>query len=253
MEPSTLPFVSCLCPTYRRQSLLENAIACFLEQDYPAERRELVILDDAADYVPQHGDGWRVFSVKTRVESLTAKYDTLVNLSRGTVLCVWEDDDIYLPWHLSSIVTALSDQGQYAKPSAVLSLYSGSLQTEPSAGRFHASIAMTREAWCSVGGWGNDRRADFDQRLMKRLDALGQTVDPTTVAPPSYVFRWKTGAYHGQSAMRGANDIDWYDRCVVTPGNRDLILRPELDETTQRVFRELAIPVPGDQSSSSSS
>ena len=55
--PNELPFVSCLCPTYRRPKLLENSIACFLAQDYPADRRELIVLDDAGELENQTGDG----------------------------------------------------------------------------------------------------------------------------------------------------------------------------------------------------
>ena len=57
---SELPLVSCLCPTYRRPQLLENSIACFLDQNYPADRRELVVLDDAGELQSQTGEGWQI-------------------------------------------------------------------------------------------------------------------------------------------------------------------------------------------------
>jgi hypothetical protein len=46
---SELPFVSCLCPTYRRPQMMANTIPCFITQDDPADRRELIILDDAGE------------------------------------------------------------------------------------------------------------------------------------------------------------------------------------------------------------
>ena len=63
---SELPLVSCLCPTYRRPQLLENSIACFLAQNYPADRRELVVLDDAGELQSQTGEGWTL--VRTRFD-----------------------------------------------------------------------------------------------------------------------------------------------------------------------------------------
>jgi glycosyltransferase involved in cell wall biosynthesis len=52
--------ISCLMPTYGRPTLVQNAIACFLAQDYPAGKRRLLILDDAGQIAPQGGAGWFV-------------------------------------------------------------------------------------------------------------------------------------------------------------------------------------------------
>ena len=42
------PAVSCICPTYGRPELLEEAIYCFLLQDYPGPK-ELIVLNDYAE------------------------------------------------------------------------------------------------------------------------------------------------------------------------------------------------------------
>jgi len=229
-----LPFVSCLCPTYLRPRLLENSIACFLAQDYPANRRELVILDDAGQIAPQKGDSWEVISVARRFRSLPEKFNALAGLARGDVLVVWEDDDIYLPWHITAHVEALPDGG-FSKPSRVLSLYTGAPQEEDATGRFHASVAFTREVFDSAGGWPLTKRGDFDQQFLARMSRVAVTADSCRDHPPSYVFRWgSTGAYHGQGLMRGPSDEGWYFR---TP-NEDLtgednqILQPTFDSDT---------------------
>ena len=80
---SELPFVSCLCPTYRRPKLLENSIACFLAQDYPAHRRELIVLDDAGEFQNQTGAGWEIISIPRRFRSLPEKFNALAGLARG--------------------------------------------------------------------------------------------------------------------------------------------------------------------------
>lgn len=235
--PRNLPFVSCLCPTYLRPSLLENSIACFLAQDYPANRRELVILDDAGQIAPQQGEGWEVISVARRFRSLPEKFNALAGLARGNVLFVWEDDDIYLPWHITAHVEALA-QGGFSKPSRVLSLYTGTLQEEDATGRFHASIAFTREAFDAAGGWPLTKRGDFDQQFLARLSQTSVTVDPCRTHPSSYIFRWgSTGAYHGQGLMHGPGDDEWYFR---TPNDdsEDLIrpaLHPGYDPQTTSI------------------
>ncbi|MFM7163844.1 MAG: glycosyltransferase [Planctomycetaceae bacterium] len=178
-----LPFVSCLCPTYRRPKLLENSIACFLAQDYPADRRELIVLDDAGELQNQTGDGWQIISIPRR-----------------------------LPHHISTHVRAMEGR-LWSKPSFVLSSYTGRLEQEDATGRFHASLAFRREIFDRIGGWPLTRRGDFDQQLIARLNAIEAPGDPCQFADPSYIFRWgQTNAYHGQAFMQGPEDEGWYDR-----------------------------------------
>lgn len=66
------PLVTCVCPTYKRPQLLQNALACFLAQEY--ERKHLVILDDAGQFCEQSGDDWP--RLRHRVTAtLHARYD----------------------------------------------------------------------------------------------------------------------------------------------------------------------------------
>lgn len=233
------PFVSCLCPTYGRPQLLANAIACFLAQDYDGPR-ELLILDDAGQYGSQQGDHWQIISVNRRFQSLPAKFNALAGLARGDVLAVWEDDDIYLPWHLSTIAAAVQQGAPVAKPATVWSLHGGQLIREGAAGRFHASLAFTRPALEAVGGWPLTRRADFDQQLIGRLrEAHGEPVDTSESDPrgPGYVFRWgSTGAWHGQAFMRSPADETWYDRVPPLTALAPVTIVPQFDEDTWRVL-----------------
>ena len=233
--PSELPFVSCLCPTYLRSDLLANSIACFLAQDYPADRREMIILDDADHLNPQKGDGWEIVSTERRFRSLPEKFNAIAGLARGDVLVVWEDDDIYLPWHITAHVAALKDGG-FSKPSRVLSLYTGEVEEEAAAGRFHASLAFTREAFDEAGGWPLTKRGDFDQVFIKRMSINGQ-VDTCQHGEPSYVFRWQsTGEYHGQAAMLGPDDLLWYDKVKRDTPITPMRIVPAFDAETAEVI-----------------
>jgi glycosyltransferase involved in cell wall biosynthesis len=90
--------LTAFCCTFLRPSLLGQLIECFLRQDYPAELRELVILDDAGQYDHQEGNGWRLVSIPRRFHSLGEKRNACVALasseSEGFLVA---DDDIYLP------------------------------------------------------------------------------------------------------------------------------------------------------------
>ena len=209
---SELPFVSCLCPTYRRPQMMGNTIPCFIAQDYPENCRELIILDDADELKNDSCAGWQIISIPRRFRSLPEKFNALAGLAQGEILVVWEDDDIYLPHHISSHVAALEGH-LWSKPSKVLSDYTGTIAEEDASGRFHASLAFRREIFDFIGGWPLTKRGDFDQQLIARLSAIEPPGDPCQIESPAYIFRWsQTHAYHGQSFMRGPEDEGWYER-----------------------------------------
>ena len=97
----SLPFVSCLCPTYGRPECVEEAIESFLRQDYRGAK-ELIVVNDLADQtlVCDHPDV-RVINSKERITPLGGKFNAVAAMARGDVLFVWEDDDIYLPHRIS--------------------------------------------------------------------------------------------------------------------------------------------------------
>lgn len=214
-ENATLMQVVALCPSFRRPKLAGNAAACFLAQDYPGPRK-LLIWEDGGALLALQGDLVEVIT-SARFPDLGSKYNALAERAirrySADVLAVWEDDDIYLPWYLSAHVAALEGTGRmWSKPSRVLSLYTGRLEEEPAAGRFHASIALRREAWEEVR-WPTSGRADFDQEFMALLGRrFGPPADPLDIHPvPGYVFRFaSTGSWHAQHFMKGPADTSWY-------------------------------------------
>ena len=115
------------------------------------------------------------------------------------------------------------------------------LQEEDATGRFHAILAMTRQAFEQCGGWPLTMRGDFDQQLLARLTVTGPSGDPCSVAGPGYIFRWgSTGAYHGQAAMLGPEDEGWYQPVPQTNrfGNHKFV-SPEFDEEAEDLHQRL--------------
>ena len=157
-----LPFVSCLCPTYRRPQMMGTTTLAFHGQDYPEDRRELIILDDAGELQNDSCGGWQIISIPRRFRSLPEKFNAIAGLAKGDILVVWEDDDIYLPHHISTHVRAMEGR-LWSKPSFVLSSYTGRLEQEDATGRFHASLAFRREIFDRIGGWPLTNRGDFDK------------------------------------------------------------------------------------------
>ena len=206
--------IAALCPTYRRPKLLANLLDCWEAQDYTAELRRLFILDDGGTFAAQNEETWELHAASSRYPSLPAKYNALVAIANRwepDAYVVMEDDDLYLPRYVSSHATVLAD-AEYSKPSVVLSDYPGRIVEERAAGRFHGSIGFRRSLCERIGGWPATRRADFDQQMLARLrDHAETTGDPCALALPQYLFRWHTGHWHGQHAMRGPDDEGWYE------------------------------------------
>lgn len=208
------PTVACLCPTYGRpKHLIANTIACYLAQDYPEERRELLILDDLGnvridDELAQRGV--KVISTSQRYKSLPDKYNALRKLSNATVQIVWEDDELYLPHHVSSYVDVLF-ANRWSHPATVWSTYTGKPDIEQSGGRFHAALGFRTAFLDAIGGWPETDEPNFDQQLIALATRNAPPARPNSGPNeiPSYVFRWAdTGATHGQGTMDKGND--WY-------------------------------------------
>jgi len=201
--------ISCHCPTFNRPDQLAEVIECFRRQDYPADRRELVILDDAGQYGDQAGDGWRIISVDRRFRTLGEKRNAVVGLCRGDVLAVWDDDDIYLPWHLSQIAAAVSAGARWVRPETIYTLTGGQqrLRTKPTGGIFHGAWAFTREAFEAADGYPMIQSGQ-DQGLLKRMKAAGIETFSTTERP-SYIYRWGS---HGGPPHLSAMGKEGYER-----------------------------------------
>jgi hypothetical protein len=236
----------CLVPTYGRPTLLQNAIACFLAQDHPPQQRRMLILDDAGQITPQQADGWVLVSTPVRMPSLAAKYMALEEMDGGwaDAFVIWDDDDIYLPWHLSAHAKLLRDAA-WSHPREVWSLYGGGPKLEPAGQRFWASAAVRRDLHTKINGFIPSHRAAFDQAHLRAWAAHGG--EPGRPEPPSYVYGWGR-ATHVSALMRGPDDTDWYGRFEISEVRRIEQLIPTMDAQTQTIYAALAQPSQAGQS-----
>jgi len=229
----------CLVPTYGRPQLVANAIALFDRQTYPADKRRMMVFDDGGqiESIADAKDrGVMLMTTATRAPHLAAKYNQMLAAWRRPNLAwpcdaviVWDDDDVYLPWHLDAYASALRKK-PWAHPRWVWSTYTGSPSQERADGRFHGSLGIRRDLLAQLGGWIDTPRADFDQQMIAACAAHGPPGRPDDVRRPSYVFRWgDTQATHCQGLMRSPDDVTWYARCAVPTLPRVEVLEPRLD------------------------
>lgn len=207
-----LPFVSCLCPTFNRcpdhQWLIEECIESFRRQDYPLDRRELLILNDCpAQTLICRVPGVRVVNVTERAASLGEKFNEMVRLAQGELLCSWEDDDLSRPKRISQGVFKLGCrttdggwfcQADYWKPPQVIFLHGDNPPVfQHSVGvRHHASI-FTRAAWLKVGGYpqvSGNQDAAMDGLLRQQCNVAPEgDLGP---ADWQYIYRWGVSPNH---------------------------------------------------------
>lgn len=96
------PFVSVISPSYNRRDFLPYLIYQFYYQDYPADRRELIILDDSAEsnedlvnmLTMNNSDNVRYIHSPRRLQ-LGEKRNMLNELATGEYIICFDDDDYY--------------------------------------------------------------------------------------------------------------------------------------------------------------
>ena len=108
-DKSNLPFVSVCTPTFNRRPFWPMCIKNFLNQDYPANKMEWIIIDDGTDPIED--------LVKNIPQVKYFKYDTKMPLgkkrnimhdkSRGDILVYMDDDDYYPIQRVSHSVNML--------------------------------------------------------------------------------------------------------------------------------------------------
>ena len=192
------PPVSCICPTYGRVALLEEAMYCFLLQDYPGPK-ELIVLNDYVEQtlVFDHPEV-RVINLPKRFRTVGEKRNAGVALASHDLLFPWDDDDIYLPHRLSYSVAKFEAQKGFFKPSPGWVWQSGHVHG-PKESRFHASSCWSRDRFDAVRGYaseGSGHDQIFEERLAQRFPGITATF-PIQPAEIYYIYRWYgTGSYH---------------------------------------------------------
>jgi len=217
-----------VCCTFARPHLLPEAIESFLRQDYPAELREMIVLDDAGQYATQAGDGWRIVSIARRFRTLGEKRNAAAALASpdADAYVVWDDDDIYLPHALSAHAAALRTAAWSLPGEVYVERCDGTLRRRGSKGMFHSAWAYTRAAFELVGGYPFQQSGQ-DRGLAQRFRAAEvAAVDPLSDGTEPYlIYRWQTTACWHLSALDRATGYEQLAGCV-SSGRRNHWVRP---------------------------
>lgn len=187
--------LSAICCTFGRTARLQEALACFLNQDYA--KKELVIFNSfpRQTLVFDHPQV-RIINCKNRPPSLGACRNMAIEASTGDAWVVWDDDDLYLPHHLRTYSEAFKQTGadwvrvrpEYYAVSWIIKQHT---TTAPNA------VAVRKAAWKKVGGYPDDLSVGEDQKLFRKLSeqCSGATVD-LNPDDMSLIMCWGNSVYH---------------------------------------------------------
>lgn len=150
------PLVSILCPTRDRRAFLPNLLRVVRAQDWPADRWELIVVDDGTDKVADVFENEpgpiRYEALDVRVP-LGTKRNRLVELAQGDILINFDDDDHSPPDRIARSVALLDATGADVVGKSEMAFYdvaSDRVHVYPKIGDRHAtagSMAFRRAWW----------------------------------------------------------------------------------------------------------
>jgi hypothetical protein len=216
-KSGTPPGVSCICPTYGRVDLLEEAVYSFITQDYRGPK-ELVILNDyARQTLTCNHPEVRIINLPGRLRSVGEKYKAAVGLCSYDMIFVWHDDDIYLPQRLSYAVNRHYEHRPGLNPRKNRSFFradkawvwDGQRLNGPVAGRFHGGSSWSRKQFATVRGYAHINYG-YDEELESQFEKSPQSLFIDDIAPRDiyYIYRQGgAGSYQlSDFAQPGAGD-----------------------------------------------
>ncbi len=190
----SMPLVSCHCITYGRNACLEEAIQFFLDQDYPGPKELVIVNDLPAQRLRFDHPDVRIFNLDHRFPNVGTKRNFSISECRGEVLVCWDDDDGYLPHHITSCARHLEGY-DYARPDKCIVVV-GDAQIERIANSFIAQHVFTREAFDRIGGYP-DMNSGEDMTLDNKMRAACRCHWPNIgLHEITYLFRWANGHFH---------------------------------------------------------
>jgi len=162
-------------PTYGRPAYVNESVAMFLAQDYPA--KELIVLNDCVGQTFSGGlPGVRIVNVQRRYPTLGEKRNAAIELAEGSIIAVWDDDDVYLPWRLSFSVREMQERNTpFYRPAEFWAYWGKTVlhdnQSVPGWVN-HANTMFSKDLWRRVGGYpamGVGEDARFFERVHREL------------------------------------------------------------------------------------
>lgn len=184
----TAPLVTCLQLSYGRPQLSTEAVECFLRQTYKNKKLIIVNTHPSPVYFDKKYDNIEVHNIKP-LSHLSDIYRYGLDLIKSKYFCIWDDDDIFLPWHIEDRVNCILEHPEYNAVGHKYGIYAENNEIKNIGGNMFVSqylyanngIRPDSNLSCWDTNWHdkawNRYHLDFPYK-------------------PSYIYRWGTGEDH---------------------------------------------------------
>jgi hypothetical protein len=203
--------ISCVCCTYGRFTFLKRSIACWLNQDYGDA--ELIVFNTASEplFLDKSLDdrGIRLINQCRDTKnglpyaSLGMVRNDALAYATGDVYVCWDDDDLYLPWHLSQGAANLRLCGRGAwMPAQSYFSADGGRTYRLARNAFEASVLVRMDHLFRYG-FDTDKSGAEHLSWRMAMVADGQLSESDEVTPfESYAYVW------GEPGHKLSGEID---------------------------------------------
>jgi glycosyltransferase involved in cell wall biosynthesis len=145
-KKAVVPFVSVCTPTFNRRPFIENMFRCFLNQNYPKDRIEWIIVDDGTDKIKDLIDKSGITQIKyfpiEEKMTLGAKRNFMHKQTKGSIIVYMDDDDYYPPERISHAVERLQgDKNALCAGSSEIYIYFKGLKRMVQCGPYNPNHA----------------------------------------------------------------------------------------------------------------
>lgn len=195
------PFISCKCITYGRVDTLEEALHSFLLQDYPADKCELIIVNDypKQKLIFDHPQV-KIYNLDKTFPLIGEKENYAIERCKGPLIAVWDDDDVAMPNHLQNVAKWWKEDTNLLHWERAVLFDNRRITSITSVG--NSGIVYSKSAWEQIGK-SPLMNAGGDMKLVLSIYKLG--MDKIVKARPedkdvSWFYMWGGRGYH-QSGM----------------------------------------------------
>lgn len=197
-------------PTCGRTVCIGESIYSFMNQTYPDTHRKLIILDthpqNIQTNIPLPPNITYLKRNSHSYKNLGDKYRELISMVAGELFCIWEDDDLWLPNHIETLVQSYNVN------------HSNSNNPKKFGNKLHyflmggvdkpiTNVKLDGNyCWCRYLYEIKDLNISvvpepFDIHFIGMFDCVWQ------IGSPTYIYRWDNGQCH-MSGLYGQQSYD---------------------------------------------
>lgn len=207
--------IDCLMGTYGRYSLVCEALACFLQQSVLSQATLLIHNQHPLPLQCGH-PRVRVVNDPPPPGSMRHIRRRLLEMADPTADLIhwWDDDDLYLPWHLEDCLTHIDDAVAW-KPATSWFLRDDDIYSHES--NWFEGSWVFRADYAKAAPI--DSHPDYiEHPIFPQTLEAGLLKTTELAGRRSYIYRWKTGGQHvsgyGGKASQETQNIylDWWRR-----------------------------------------